>query len=160
MKKKFFFNKTQEEHVISYIQVATRGATLYFVLADLAGIDVMYQFSLDWFQDMFTATISGATTLKERQRQRSVTSSGAIRRSSLQGGRLLPAHDREGVLRKSGEEKVMGRRTSRPSISLDEPLRPDTSDPVQLKRHMLDMINRCVYTYFKDNGIGMNKNIA
>ena len=92
---------------------------------------------------MFTATISGATTLKERQRQRSVTSSGAIRRSSLQGGRLLPAHDREGPLRKSGDEK-MGRRTSRPSISLDEPLRPDTSDPVQLKRHMLDMINRYV----------------
>ena len=104
---------------------------------------------------MFTATISGATTLKERQRQRSVTSSGAIRRSSLQGGRLLPAHDREGVLRKSGEEKVMGRRTSRPSISLDEPLRPDTSDPVQLKRHMLDMINRYV-AYFKGNEMEMN----
>ncbi|XP_064622088.1 dynein axonemal heavy chain 6-like isoform X2 [Lineus longissimus] len=36
-----------------YLPVATRGATLYFVLADLSGIDVMYQFSLDWFQNLF-----------------------------------------------------------------------------------------------------------
>ena len=40
------------------IQVATRGAVLYFVLADLAGIDVMYQFSLPWFQDMFRTCIN------------------------------------------------------------------------------------------------------
>ena len=32
---------------------------LYFVLADLSGIDVMYQFSLTWFQQMFTTQISG-----------------------------------------------------------------------------------------------------
>jgi dynein heavy chain len=38
---------------ILFFQVATRGATLYFVLADLAGIDVMYQFSLEWFQNLF-----------------------------------------------------------------------------------------------------------
>ena len=140
--------------------MATRGATLYFVLADLAGIDVMYQFSLDWFQDMFTATISGATTLKEQQRRRSVTSSGTVRRTSLTSGRLLPASideggslrriagDKEGVLQKSSDEKSLGRRLSGPrksSLSLiDEPLKPDTTDPIQLKRHMLDMINRFV----------------
>ncbi|XP_019625905.1 PREDICTED: LOW QUALITY PROTEIN: dynein heavy chain 6, axonemal-like [Branchiostoma belcheri] len=36
-----------------YLPVATRGAVLYFVLADLAMVDVMYQFSLPWFQRMF-----------------------------------------------------------------------------------------------------------
>ena len=40
-----------------YLQVATRGAVLYFVLADLASVDVMYQYSLLWFQAMFTTTI-------------------------------------------------------------------------------------------------------
>ena len=51
-----------------YFQVATRGSTLYFVLADLSGIDVMYQFSLDWFQAMFTAAISGIMSVKEHRR--------------------------------------------------------------------------------------------
>ncbi|XP_070577565.1 LOW QUALITY PROTEIN: dynein axonemal heavy chain 6-like [Ptychodera flava] len=40
-----------------YLPVATRGAVLYFVLADLAYIDVMYQFSLPWFQGMFSTCI-------------------------------------------------------------------------------------------------------
>ena len=139
--------------MIFYLQVAIRGATLYFILADLAGIDVMYQFSLDWFQDMFTATISGATTLKEQQRKRSVTSTGTLRRSSLQGGRLSTTlevegtvrrgtSDREALSRKSSEG--LGRKMSRKSITTDEHLKPDTSDPVLLKRHMLDMINRFV----------------
>ena len=115
----------------------------------------MYQFSLDWFQDMFTATISGATTLKEQQRRRSVTSSGTVRRSSLQGGRLLSlSHDSEGTLKRiqarAGEDSrsprnVRGQRKS--STSLDEPIRPETQDPLQLKRHMLDMINRFVYFF-------------
>ncbi len=38
--------------------MATRGAVLYFVLADLASVDVMYQFSLTWFQGMFVTCIN------------------------------------------------------------------------------------------------------
>ncbi|XP_071833092.1 dynein axonemal heavy chain 6-like isoform X4 [Apostichopus japonicus] len=41
-----------------YLPVATRGAVLYFVIADLAIIDVMYQFSLVGFQDMFRLCIN------------------------------------------------------------------------------------------------------
>ena len=33
-------------------KVATRGTALHFVVADLAGIEVVYQFSLAWFQDL------------------------------------------------------------------------------------------------------------
>lgn len=43
-------------------QVARRGAVLYFVLAELANIDVMYQYSLDWFQQMFASCIASPVT--------------------------------------------------------------------------------------------------
>ena len=36
-----------------YLPVATRGAVLYFALADLEVLNPMYQFSLQWFTDMF-----------------------------------------------------------------------------------------------------------
>lgn len=41
----------------SYLSVATRGAVLYFVLSDLAHINYMYQFSLEWFQKKFVDSI-------------------------------------------------------------------------------------------------------
>ncbi|KAL8598268.1 hypothetical protein ACOMHN_035218 [Nucella lapillus] len=46
-----------------YLSVARRGAVLYFVLAELASMDVMYQFSLAWFQRMFAACISSPLLL-------------------------------------------------------------------------------------------------
>ena len=41
-----------------YLPVAIRGSVLYFVIADLTSVDVMYQFSLEWFQNMFIACIT------------------------------------------------------------------------------------------------------
>ncbi|PFX28824.1 Dynein heavy chain 1, axonemal [Stylophora pistillata] len=43
-----------------YLPVATRGAVLYFVLTDLAYVDVMYQFSLPWFTDLFDGCLESA----------------------------------------------------------------------------------------------------
>ena len=40
-----------------YMPVATRGAVLYFVVADLEVLSAMYQFSLQWFTDMFLQCI-------------------------------------------------------------------------------------------------------
>lgn len=37
--------------------MATRGSVIYFVLADLAAVEVMYQFSLAWFQDIFDSCL-------------------------------------------------------------------------------------------------------
>ena len=37
--------------------MATRGAVLYFVLAELSSINYMYQWSLPWFMSTFTACI-------------------------------------------------------------------------------------------------------
>lgn len=41
-----------------YMPVATRGAVLYFVLADLEVLNPMYQFSLQWFSEKFLQCIS------------------------------------------------------------------------------------------------------
>ncbi len=43
---------------IVYSPVADRGAILYFVLSDLTAVDVMYQFSLNWFISLFSNCIS------------------------------------------------------------------------------------------------------
>lgn len=40
-----------------YRVVATRGSVMYFVVADMAEIDPMYQFSLKYFKQLFNATI-------------------------------------------------------------------------------------------------------
>ena len=37
----------------NYLSIATRGAIIYFVIADLAGIDPMYQYSLAYYQVSF-----------------------------------------------------------------------------------------------------------
>merc|ERR1719261_708508 len=43
-----------------YYPVATRGSILYFVIADLANIDPMYQFSLAYFVGLFKRSIDAA----------------------------------------------------------------------------------------------------
>lgn len=56
---------TREE----YRPVAFRGALLFFCIADLASIDPMYQYSLPWFQYLFTNSINKAApsdVLEER----------------------------------------------------------------------------------------------
>uniref|UniRef100_F6U200 AAA+ ATPase domain-containing protein n=1 Tax=Monodelphis domestica TaxID=13616 RepID=F6U200_MONDO len=42
----------------NYLPIATRGALLYFLVADLAQLNYMYQFSLDWFREMFVTSLS------------------------------------------------------------------------------------------------------
>ena len=49
-------NATRE----SYRPVALRGSILYFVIADLANIDPMYQYSLDFFTKLFVNRLEKA----------------------------------------------------------------------------------------------------
>ena len=49
----------------AYRPVATRGSILYFVVADFAGIDPMYQFSLQYFKQVFAATVVAAPTSED-----------------------------------------------------------------------------------------------
>ena len=41
-----------------YRSVATRGALLYFLVAGLARLNSMYQFSLDWFRQVFVRSVA------------------------------------------------------------------------------------------------------
>lgn len=40
-----------------YIPVANRGQILFFCLADLASVDPMYQYSLEWFVNIFNSSM-------------------------------------------------------------------------------------------------------
>ena len=60
-----------------YLPVATRGAVLYFVLTDLAYIDVMYQFSLPWFTDLFEKCIASAQEPAQNERSESPIAPGS-----------------------------------------------------------------------------------
>ena len=50
-------NKMINEAREKYRSAATRGSIVYFVIADMANIDPMYQYSLDYFQALFTKCI-------------------------------------------------------------------------------------------------------
>lgn len=43
-----------------YKKVSERGAVIYFVIADLAGIDPMYQYSLTYVKKLFNIAIDNA----------------------------------------------------------------------------------------------------
>ena len=45
--------------------VAERGTVVYFVIADMAGIDHMYQYSLNYFTKLFTNIIKVAEKSNE-----------------------------------------------------------------------------------------------
>ncbi|KAI8907759.1 dynein heavy chain and region D6 of dynein motor-domain-containing protein [Powellomyces hirtus] len=52
-----------------YRPVAIRGSVLYFVIADLAGIDSMYQFSLKYFKNLFSTCIQHSEKADDLQRR-------------------------------------------------------------------------------------------
>ena len=71
---------------------------LYFVIADLAGIDVMYQFSLAWFQDMFASCIKVTAGRDSRPSSGNRPLSGRIRPSSARSSPDLTKTGRESPL--------------------------------------------------------------
>ena len=44
----------------TYKEVSERGSVLYFVIADLAGIDPMYQYSLNYVKKLFNTAIENS----------------------------------------------------------------------------------------------------
>ncbi|XP_071080158.1 dynein axonemal heavy chain 6-like [Haliotis cracherodii] len=113
-----------------YLPVATRGAVLYFVLAELATIDVMYQFSLDWFQDMFTACI----TSNADQSSTSTTSS----------------HYYSGVIRPTSS-----RSHRQPSPQPASDVLSSMDNPEQLMKHLLSMIDRLTSSIYRVVSVGL-----
>lgn len=52
-----------------YYMIATRGALLYFVIADLARLDPMYQYSLEYFSRLFSMSVDEAPASSELARR-------------------------------------------------------------------------------------------
>eukprot|EP00106_Octopus_bimaculoides_P013835 XP_014781277.1 PREDICTED: dynein heavy chain 6, axonemal-like [Octopus bimaculoides] len=52
-----------------YRPVATRGSIIYFVVADMAEIDPMYQFSLKYFKQLFNLTIKNTKRAEDLQKR-------------------------------------------------------------------------------------------
>lgn len=70
-----------------YLPVARRGAVLYFVLAELATMDVMYQYSLAWFLHMFGSCISAPASLDDDSSSIASSAATAVKRSARSSGR-------------------------------------------------------------------------
>ncbi|CAM2111263.1 unnamed protein product [Caretta caretta] len=70
----------------SYLPIATRGAVLYFVVADLIKINYMYQFSLEWFHKIFVESMDSVNKLQSQNSLSDSTSSvcGTVRALSRQ----------------------------------------------------------------------------
>ncbi|XP_067420874.1 dynein axonemal heavy chain 14 [Emydura macquarii macquarii] len=70
----------------NYLPVATRGAVLYFVVADLIKINYMYQFSLEWFHKLFVESMDSVNKLQRQISLSDSTSSayGTVRTLSWQ----------------------------------------------------------------------------
>eukprot|EP00971_Amphidinium_carterae_P100470 1987172-Amphidinium_carterae.1 len=43
----------------SYVPVAVRASAMFFVIADLSVVEPMYQYSLEWFSDVYTRHVVG-----------------------------------------------------------------------------------------------------
>lgn len=98
---------------------------LYFGLADLANVDVMYQFSLPWFQDMFITCINPPVPVHDHARRPTMAAIGLLRLS----GTIRPT---------SGQ-------------GLTPQLLTDTRDlsPTELKIHMRKMIDRLTSSIYR-----------
>ncbi|CAH1791320.1 unnamed protein product [Owenia fusiformis] len=114
-----------------YLPVATRGAVLYFVIADLANIDVMYQFSLHWFRTMFSSCISDPLD-SQPQSGSSSHLSGTLRPSSARSSPELSSNRiRESAMRESSAD---------------------------LTKHLTEMIDRLTITVYKTVSVALFAN--
>lgn len=77
----------------NYLPIATRGALLYFVLASLTQVEYMYQFSLEWFRQVFVfSTVSKTKEQKpdwqtDETAQEKVSEMSISNQQNLESGR-------------------------------------------------------------------------
>ncbi|BFZ12081.1 hypothetical protein BsWGS_15120 [Bradybaena similaris] len=123
-----------------YLPVATRGSVIYFVVAELASLNIMYQYSLAWFQSMFSACISNSSTGSNLS-SRLVTSS-----KELASGVLRPASARniKSMHNAADEEESKNSVKSNVEESTDD-----------LKQHLQMMIERLTHTIYRIVSVGL-----
>lgn len=71
----------------TYSEIATRGSILFFTVQNLASLNIMYQFSLNWFYNLFKSCLDGVSS-------QSGESMGSIEAGSqLQAPKLINLED-------------------------------------------------------------------
>lgn len=101
----------------------------------------MYQFSLDWFKDMFISCISNQTLTHGQ------TDLALLQDGQRAGRRKSSVAHLVGTLRPTSRQ---GSISSTPRPSIAEVLKETPAEnPLELKKHMLEMITRWVFVVFK-----------
>lgn len=101
----------------------------------------MYQFSLDWFKDMFISCISNQTLTHGQ------TDLALLQDGQRAGRRKSSVAHLVGTLRPTSRQ---GSISSTPRTSIAEVLKETPAEnPLELKKHMLEMITRWVFVVFK-----------
>lgn len=67
----------------NYLPIATRGALLYFVLTSLTQVNYMYQFSLEWFRQIFVFSTVSKTKVQKPDWQTDETAQEKVSEMSV-----------------------------------------------------------------------------
>ncbi|XP_035825271.1 dynein heavy chain 6, axonemal [Aplysia californica] len=130
-----------------YLPVATRGSVLYFVIAELANVDVMYQYSLTWFQGMFATCISDSS--HESDDNASISSSSS---QAFASGVLRPSSARS--IKSMHNDKDKEEAETQPvQLALSVP-----GDKQELMAHLRGMIDRLTYNIYRIVSVGLFSN--
>uniref|UniRef100_A0AAR5PYC5 AAA+ ATPase domain-containing protein n=1 Tax=Dendroctonus ponderosae TaxID=77166 RepID=A0AAR5PYC5_DENPD len=67
--KSFQIEKSIEEFRVKYQGVAEHSAVLYYCISDLANVDPMYQYSLEWFINLYVGSIQKAEKFRSIEKR-------------------------------------------------------------------------------------------
>ncbi|XP_030765059.1 dynein heavy chain 12, axonemal [Sitophilus oryzae] len=67
--KSLQIEKSIEEFRVKYQEVAEHSAVLYYCISDLANVDPMYQYSLEWFINLYISSIQRAEKFRSIERR-------------------------------------------------------------------------------------------
>lgn len=67
--KSLQIEKSIEEFRLKYVGVAGHSAVLYYCISDLANVDPMYQYSLEWFINLYISSIQRAEKFRNIERR-------------------------------------------------------------------------------------------
>lgn len=147
-------NETNERQINlarqCYVSLAKRGSLLYFLLNDLFRLNLMYQFSLTWFQRTFLACILD----RDMNHRMSMTNinldqdpfqrlARQRRRSSLLTSFISSSPPSHSINEESSGEQTTVRVRSQPKSFVS------TIDPVQRNLALNKMIERLTYTIYR-----------
>ncbi|XP_028393421.1 dynein heavy chain 6, axonemal-like isoform X2 [Dendronephthya gigantea] len=122
-----------------YLPVATRGAIIYFTLVDLPSLNIMYQFSLQWFVDLF---VSCLLSLRDNARFEGKKRPDSPLLGTLQAGTVQPLYRINKRRRSTMYERLAQQRRRQLSLT--------SSTDLGLQDHLeslIDVITETVYRH-------------